>query len=566
MSRSVRRRPGAPAATGDELVVALGRHAGTEVSGSGASEGTRFLFSSLEESLRRRCTVVRVPPYFYAADARRSIEIALDVLTQVDACVFGLPPHPVDLDAFFVVRARMGRRTPFIYMPLGEFPRGAWFYRHIHRHLEPQDVILFSSSADKAVHDALVASTPSRVAVAPFGIRPARFRISPTARATTRRHLGVGPDEVVFVYHGRVTAEKNVHGAAMMFRRIARERPRPRLWIIGPIDGEGARSPGPRAVSRLPDTQLTRAFKQILSSDGVEEGVSFWGALSPEALPEILAAADVGVNLTLNGDENFGYGTVEAMAAGLPVIGADWGGLKDTIEDGVTGFLVPTFVTPQGVGIDHVVAHRSALRLLHDERRRRVMGARSRRRAARLFTLDRFADTMMAQIRAQLSTADPRPGAPHAWSPLGERLVEAYSAPLSEGEAFTLPLLVPPGPTLFRDHPLMQEILRPYASGERPTSAHPGATLFLLTDLFRVHGRSLRSSDPRHPGPVELAGAVDRALVGLLQERGFLDRASLLREAQRRFDAGAVRASLRRLSSGGIVQQSIAPAEPRERS
>lgn len=551
---------------GKKLILALGRHAGTECFGTGASPGAELLFSSLEEALRRRCSVVRVPPYYHAVDVRRSLEIAIDVLAKVDACIFSLPPRPVNLDAFFVVRAEMGRRIPFIYMPLGEFPRGAWFYRHIYQHLRAEDVILFSSSADKAIHDALVASTPAHVAIAPLGIRVARFTTTATTRATTRRYLGVQPDEVVFIYHGRVTEEKNVHGAIMMFRRIAREWPRTRLWIVGPVDGEVARSLGPRTVSRLPKSRLTRIFEQLISADGLEERIAFWGALPPEALPEILAAADVSVNLTLNGDENFGYSTVEAMAAGLPVIGTDWGGLKDTIEDGVTGFLVPTFVTPIGVGLDYVLAHRSALRLLQDERNRKIMGARARRRAGRAFTLDHFANTIIAQVHARLSSPDARTDVPHAWSPLGERLAKTYSTAISQPAAPTLPLSVPPSATLFRDHPLMREVLRSYVSSVRSPSADLGAMMFLLTDLFHVFGRNLRSSDPRHPGPVELVGAVDRALVSILKERGFLDRASLIREAARRFDPRAIRAALRRLSREGIIHQSTALAERRELS
>ena len=38
--------------------------------------------------------------------------------------------------------------------------------------------------------------------------------------------------------------------------------------------------------------------------------------------------------------ETFGIGTIEAMAAGVPVVGWDWGGQREIIEHGVTGWLV----------------------------------------------------------------------------------------------------------------------------------------------------------------------------------------------------------------------------------
>lgn len=539
-----------------KLVIGLGRHAGTETPGTGASPGTRFLFCSLEEELKRRSSIVRVPLYYYCMDAKRSLRIAFDVLNEVDACIFGLPPHPVDLDAFFLVRARVGRRIPFIYMPLGEFPRGAWFYRHIYQHLGSQDLVVFSSSADRAIHDALVASTPARVAVVPFGIRADSFRTSREARADTRRHLGVESDEVVFVHHGRVTAEKNVHGAIMMFRRLAGEYPRTRLWIIGQMDGEGARCPGPRDCSQLPANPLGRAFRRLVGGGGIGERVSFWGGLPPESLPEILGAADIGVNLTLNGDENFGYSTVEAMAAGLPVIGTDWGGLKDTIDDGVTGFRVPTMITPLGAGVDHWRAWQCAVELVRDPERRRMMGSAARDRVVQAFTLDRFVDSMVAEVHAQVSGVGDISRPPHAWSPLGERLVKRYSSMLAGDPGRTVPIAVRATSALLVDHPLMGEVLAPYATCVQGGGLEPGATLFLPTDLLAVRGMTLLVSDPRHPAKIELVSAADRALVLILKEHGFLDVPSLMREAARRFDRRSIRASLRRLLQTGAILQS----------
>jgi hypothetical protein len=62
--------------------------------------------------------------------------------------------------------------------------------------------------------------------------------------------------------------------------------------------------------------------------------------------------ADVFVNLTLHHDENFGFAQVEAMSAGLPVLGTAWGGLKDTIIDGKSGFLIDTWMSDYGVRFD----------------------------------------------------------------------------------------------------------------------------------------------------------------------------------------------------------------------
>jgi glycosyltransferase involved in cell wall biosynthesis len=538
-----------------QIVLGLGRHAATEAIGTGQSSGTQFLFSSLEKGLKRHFTVVRVPPEFYWADGKTSLRMAIDLLGEVDACIFGLPPDPFDLDPFFLVRARLKKWTPFVYMPLGEFPRGAWCYRNVCQHLRRQDTVLFSSRSDRAIHDALVTSTPARVAVVPYGIHPERFRIPASVRSTTRSRMGIAPDEIVFVYHGRVTAEKNICDAITMFRRIARDHPATCFWVVGRVEERPPDFGAPPASN-----SLSGALRALLQEDLLAQRVRFWGGLAPEAVPRLLAAADVAVNLTLNGDENFGYGVVESMAAGLPIIGTDWGGLKDTIEHGVTGFLVPTVVTPLGVGVDHWRAWQGARALVENTEMRRRMGAAARTRVARVFSVERFAAAVAELVRAQISTRCGRHNACHTWSALGKRLSEMYSTPMAGNPSRVLPDTVPATLTLFADHPLMRKLLKPYATTSQRVGRVPDAVFFLVTELLDLRGYTLHSNDPRYVFCTKLVHAVDRAVVATLAKRGFCDRSSLKRQLQPRFDGESIDASLRRLLCAGIALQSAALA------
>jgi hypothetical protein len=61
-----------------------------------------------------------------------------------------------------------------------------------------------------------------------------------------------------------------------------------------------------------------------------------------ESLPELYAAADVFVSPSDNVQETFGLTLLEAMASGLPVVASAWDGYKDIVEDGRTGFLIPS--------------------------------------------------------------------------------------------------------------------------------------------------------------------------------------------------------------------------------
>ncbi len=47
------------------------------------------------------------------------------------------------------------------------------------------------------------------------------------------------------------------------------------------------------------------------------------------------------------------------MAAGLPVVITDWNGYRDTLEDGVQGFSIPTLAPPSGNGDDLAARYRS---------------------------------------------------------------------------------------------------------------------------------------------------------------------------------------------------------------
>lgn len=78
-------------------------------------------------------------------------------------------------------------------------------------------------------------------------------------------------------------------------------------------------------------------------------------------------------------DEGFGVAVLEAMASGLPVVASDVGGLREIVEDGKTGFLVP----PR----DPAAFAEKIRLLLGDPDLRAAMGAAGRRRAQEEFSL-----------------------------------------------------------------------------------------------------------------------------------------------------------------------------------
>jgi len=76
----------------------------------------------------------------------------------------------------------------------------------------------------------------------------------------------------------------------------------------------------------------------VAVSLGIQDVVRFRGALADAELKEVYDDSHVFVMPSKK--EGFGIVYIEAMAAGLPCIGANHGGVPEVIEHGETGFLV----------------------------------------------------------------------------------------------------------------------------------------------------------------------------------------------------------------------------------
>jgi glycosyltransferase involved in cell wall biosynthesis len=89
--------------------------------------------------------------------------------------------------------------------------------------------------------------------------------------------------------------------------------------------------------------------------------------------------------------ECFGIATVEAMAAGLPVIASDVGGTADIIEHGGNGFIAPA-------GDGRTLAGMIAT-ILEDDAVRASMAHRSRELAESRFDVDRNARRTLSVLK-----------------------------------------------------------------------------------------------------------------------------------------------------------------------
>ncbi len=163
-----------------------------------------------------------------------------------------------------------------------------------------------------------------------------------------RPALGIAPDEVVFVYAGRLAAEKNLEMLLEAWGQIP-QNPPCRLLLIG-------------------DGPLRGRLENL-----ADERVIFAGYKHGEELARLYASADAFAFPSLT--ETFGNVILEGMASGLAAIGFRVPGPQDIVRDGVTGVVVePVTAGALAAAMKELAGDRLRLRRMGGEARRYAEG------------------------------------------------------------------------------------------------------------------------------------------------------------------------------------------------
>lgn len=196
------------------------------------------------------------------------------------------------------------------------------------RVVQEADRIIAECPQDREDLLRLYHADPARISIVPCGFDSTEFWAIDKIRA--RLTLGLSPDEPIILQLGRMVPRKGVDNVIRAFAYLQKKYSQPaRLLVVG---GE----------AEVPDPDLTPEIgrlRAIAEELGIAANVTFVGRKGREVLKYYYSAADVFV--TTPWYEPFGITPIEAMACGTPVIGADVGGIKFTVKDGETGYLVP---------------------------------------------------------------------------------------------------------------------------------------------------------------------------------------------------------------------------------
>jgi alpha-1,6-mannosyltransferase len=232
--------------------------------------------------------------------------------------------------------------------------RWARFFSRFDRVIAPSDYIA----------QRLIESGVPRVSVQPLGVDVDIFHPARADREVVRRDLGLEADERLLVFAGRPAREKNLETLLDALDLLGEDY---RLMMIA-------------AGSYL------KPHRKVISLGYVRD---------PRLLARLIASCDAFVHA--NDQEPFGLVVLEALAAGVPVVGPSSGGVSELIDDSVGQ-----------------VAHRASARGMAE-----AIDA--------LFARDLHALSLAARARAE---------ARHGWSRTFETLMQAYGGLLdADGRA-----------------------------------------------------------------------------------------------------------------------------------
>jgi len=173
------------------------------------------------------------------------------------------------------------------------------------------------------------------------GMAPSRIRTIFCGLEHEKFHLDEPPlrsETPLVVSWSRLRRYKSLDVAIRAFDIIQKDLPAARMLIMG----------------RGPDESRLRKLTRKL---GLEDKVDFRGFMPWNELVATLHRCHVFLNPSPK--EGWGLTVVEANQCGLPVVASDRPGLKDSVNDGVTGSLVPYG--------DHAAFAVEALKILTDQ-------------------------------------------------------------------------------------------------------------------------------------------------------------------------------------------------------
>jgi len=211
-------------------------------------------------------------------------------------------------------------------------------------------------------------ATRKQLVVIPNAVDASRFRPSPKAREAMRRQSSIAAEDFLWLSIGRLGEQKAYPTLLRAFVQVVEAHPRSKLLIAG-------RGP------------MHDELQSLIQRLGLQDSVSLLGYR--DDVPELLSTADAFVMASRY--EGMPNAMMQAMAAGLPVVGTNVGGMPELVRDGVDGYIVPA-------GDPNTLAKEMVRLSTATSDERGTMGSNGRTLIKERFTVDRVMDMWLDLI------------------------------------------------------------------------------------------------------------------------------------------------------------------------
>ena len=224
--------------------------------------------------------------------------------------------------------------------------------------------------------------------VIPTGIELEAYQTANGEKIRTKRNW---ENDTVMISVGRLAAEKNWGLLLQAVALVRKDHPRFRLVLVG--DGPERKS-------------LEDLAKQL----GIRKYVTFMGSLSFSEIPSYMKAANMFGFASVT--ETQGLATLEAMAAGLPVVAVDASGTRDILKNGQQGYLVDNDPEALAAGVRKLLENPDRLQRFADAAYKRAQSFNIEKLTGRL--LDVYEQAISAKRKNRFVTITPPEPVPAA--------------------------------------------------------------------------------------------------------------------------------------------------------
>jgi glycosyltransferase involved in cell wall biosynthesis len=235
------------------------------------------------------------------------------------------------------------RRPPIAFALHGGAVLDYHFIKGQIANFRPGDCFIGNCESDRRVVESLFRGSGPLTHVLPLPVA-ADLR-DEASRTEARKILNLHVSEFVVLVVARLVSQKNIHHVLELVAEALAHKPDfpIKLIIVGNFWSE-------YPVLKVPGQKYHRLLQQLIKKRAIAKHLILLpGSLPEDDLENVFLASDVAISMSHSIDENFGYFAVEAMGYGVPVIGTAYGGQKDSIKDGISGWPVPTWLTNLGI-------------------------------------------------------------------------------------------------------------------------------------------------------------------------------------------------------------------------